>query len=391
MNKNFNNADPTKICLDPFDHVNHDLHDMITQHFNGKDLVNITGVSKSWSSLSNDRDKISNKVEFKWHFPTLQNCKEDFNAAKESKRIYKVINAKYNYRSPKGVWFSVIEKHLDHLEKLSLDFKDPPSELTPKTYPKLKHLILPDVNVDVMKWLEITEIRNLQTLILHKNSNGSVDLKQLLKFIQRQTQLKRLDIYPFIGFIDFYEDSSDDFNHHNFKLDYLRTEGNYFSTLKFLMAQKENLRSIEIFEVYSETMIRSLLHQFPYLDTLSIQLLLDENDDIFKNGFDRINMGVNHTIKSLGIGFVYDISYPATIALASTCPMIKILKLLGSDDHDVSTISLTVDLMKWIALNLKKLEIIYYRSIDETCQDFYDQIKLEEGMNRNIKFSKIEH
>lgn len=363
---------------------------MITQHFTGIDLVKITEVTKAWSKLSSDREKLTNHVEFKWHFPTLQNCKEDFNAAKESKRVYKAINAKYNYRSPKVVWFSVIEKHLNTLEKLSLDFRDPPSELLAKTYPKLKHLTLPDVNVDVMKWLDITEIRNLQTLILHKNSEGSVDMKQLLKFIQRQTQLKRLDIYPFNGFIDFYEETADDFNHHNFKLDYLRTEGNYFSTLKFLMAQRENLRSIEIFEVYSETMIRSLIQQFPYLDSLTIQLLLDENDEMFKNGFDRINIGKNHKISCLGIGFVYEISYPSTIALMSTCPMIKTLKLLGSDDQEVTTKTLSAELIQWIALNLQKLETIHYNSIDEDCREFYDRIKSEEGMNRTISFLKIE-
>lgn len=365
------------------------LQEMITQHLSGRDLVMMSEVSKNWSLISSERDKIAKNVEFKWHFPTIQNCKEDFNAAKESKRNYSKINAKYNYRSPKQVWFGVIEKHLNTLEDLILDFRDPPCELHPKTYQKLKHLTLPDVNVDVMKWLEITEIRNLETLTLHKCSNGSIDQKEMLKFIQRQTRLKKLDIYPFIGFIDFYEDFAGDFIHHNFKLDYLKTEGNYFSTLKFLIAQKENLRIIEIYEVYSETMIRSLIQHFPYLEELSVQFLLDENDEIFKNGFDNINIGQNDKITKLSIGFVYEISHSATKALLNTCPNVKIVKLMGSDDNEITTNSLNFDIVEFMSLNLKKLETVYYKNIEDDALEKYQNSKSNSNTNCKIKFIEI--
>jgi hypothetical protein len=371
--------------------ISEDLHEMITQHMSGKDLVKMTEVTRNWSMISSDRDKISKNVEFKWHFPTIQNCKEDFNAAKDSKRIYRKINAKYNYRSPKGVWFSVIEKHLNSLEELTLDFRDPPCELTGKTYPKLKHLTLPDVNVDVMKWLEVTEIRNLESLVLHKCSSGSVDMKELLKFIQRQTRLKKLNIYPFIGFIDFYEDYAGEFNHHNFRLDYLKTEGNYFSTLKFLIAQKDNLRVIEIYEVYSETMIRSLIQHFPYLEELTVQFLLDENDEIFKNGFDNINIGTNSKMTSLSIGFVYEISHSATKALLNTCPNVKCVKLLGSDDADVTTNALNFDLIEWMTIYMKKLEIVQFKSIEDDALESYQLLKSKENTtNTNCKINFIE-
>lgn len=267
---------------DPFavKEFDENLQQLIFQHFNGTELMILSEVSKFWHERTAETEIC--KVQLKLDFPSFELDELDFETINKSKRKYKKVTVD-SHSIPDATSLNVLRKFSDSVEELTIGFKSPKyvctHESSPVLYPKLKKLEILLATVEVQSWLRGTLIDQLEELILKDMPWGKsdwwkedVDFSNMLEFILKQKNLKRLDIADHPLLLDLYEDVRKEISPPPFRLEYLRMSYRSFGNMSsFLLLQKDTLTTLDIRHVDTREIATSLINDFPKLTELRVQ------------------------------------------------------------------------------------------------------------------------
>lgn len=378
--------------MDPFELKEvQGVSQLIFQHFNAQELINLSEVSKEWFESTSSL-KTFGKVQLKLDFPCYELTSEDFEALSKTKRKYKTIVVD-SHTIPEATSLSVLRNFSETVEDLSIGFKSPKHpcdhDSTPVHYPNLKKLEILSAAVEVEAWLRGTVVDQLEELIFKDQPWGKndwwkedVNFSNMLEVILKQTKLKRLDIGDHPLLLDLYEDVRKEISPPPFKLESLRMSYRAFGNMSsFLVLQRETLTSLDIAHVDNRELVTSLIQDFPNLTELRVQYCIYSaiTKDLFTT--DDMEIGKNLKIEYLEISFAENTinSIRTVQALLNAIPMLKTFHMKAK---------LTNTLMEWIAKKMKNLEKIYYEYGDDQIERFSEIKFLVPNTNRKIQLVK---
>jgi hypothetical protein len=110
-----------KLCLDPFEKIHEDVHDLIHQHFNFTEVLAATNVSKSWNQNTGQSNTAMKKIKlqlelFTPKYPSTDKLKQILN----SNRRYQNIHLNLPFLTHIKKWLQILVKFDDSLVELNL-------------------------------------------------------------------------------------------------------------------------------------------------------------------------------------------------------------------------------------------------------------------------------
>jgi hypothetical protein len=391
--------------FDPFDAeiVVSDVHEMIMQHFGGKDLIQMSEVSPAWC------DQVEGKVSEKVELRCTANGKQVasiYNEILLSARSYKNISIQW-VASLKP--FKVLERFAPCLENLEINGSNDASIPFPFIFiefPRLKCLKLDNVSLTVEKWIiQCLWAANIQLEELHVLVPGHSDrssFRDTMRFILTQRNLKRLTIsgdfddddYDYIGELDMTSlineigeeniglGNVEEFDYHWANPELYYSAGPDLSNAMEMMNFMPNLRHLKLRKISFASEAQFILDEteFPHLVSIAFDNSLLLDDDVIDV--------INTKIKKLEFEHCYNKLKPLLLSLKG----LKEIKFNGRWINHIDNFydyanDWTKELMEFAAVNMEKLEVI---RTDENCEEaeqHYEQMKGErEDINKNIRF-----
>lgn len=351
--------------MDPFDCsvLYEDVHRFIYQHLTTKDLLKISEVSTSWYEMT--KQKIVNKVRLKINLFSL--TEKDVEVLDATDRIYKAV--------------LIVLKKME-LENLTLDNLEICYLLNFGYNKTIKKNHLQSKTFAFDSWLMNFNFNTIKDLVLEFEDDQLRSYDELVVFVAKQRNLKRLEI---IGSENFMMKSS-----HLFSL----TELEFFkgSLIKHFCYDEplKNLTTLIEVEPVREDDLFSCFKNFPKLSKLELEGSLDDTnledyEDYYGYG-ESYQYPVNTTIRHLKMRD-YD-HFPSFREKVCTSDVISSLPALVTLDIG----HLSIHFMVFIARNMLALKTLHFEEAEPGTMNRYEQMKIYEGdkINKNICLEFIE-
>lgn len=364
--------------MDPLRKVSHDIHHLVFQHFNAREVLEFSKISKEWhQTIGSERCMKIIKISLKFWRNSAgtkqEQTDEKIKVMQNTVRSYHnlAIDCRFDRNLSLELW-KLLEFSASTITELSI--KSIKLESTsPLTLPNLQVLKLTYVPTSVRNIL-ISSSSSLKKLKLKLESplkwnetSGSDEesLACIRNCLEKNNKLQELELHGSVQYRSFFDGNLS--NVVRFQLESLTiksrmrlaliSEENERHLIAFLKTQKSSLKSFFI-DVCHQNVIQHAFNNMPVLASLHIDMMIMNEFEV-----KDLHLNLNENIIDLKIPYVnrhHDIK--EFIAATPNLTSLFVAHL----SHET---------MQSIAWNLKNLITLKYRYDEIDCEDFYDTLK----------------
>lgn len=351
-----------------------DAQQLITQHFNGQDLLVMSEVCPTWCNLIADMPETMKKVKLNCSMAQPKSHQEKLSfieAMDGSCRNYINMNVAYDAGTQEDV-LQIMRKSAKTVERLEIgEISACELSIEPEEWTRLKRVKLGNVSHSVLSFVLDSRLQ-LHTLILDRCFQMNHKSEIVAEFLSHQNELQALYIMavnPLLLFMmqELLNDQGD-FQAAPFQLKNLYVGAEFSIPLgafelmvvgltTFLQSQTK-MEKLMLLCLPDRQILGQIFRQLPALTSLSLLC----TPHYFFEGAGDIDLTVNHHITELRVAR----EFPAAEIEAMILHLPQ-LKILGIQ-------TLTNFLIKCAARFLAKLELLEYNEIEN--EDYYEQLKL---------------
>lgn len=365
--------------MDPLVELLPELQDLITQHFDVKDFIELTTVSKLWNENLGKSNQCLKKIKFTLRYWIgLAGTKQDQREAmikvlQSTMRTYQhvTIDCRFDKSLSLEVWkfFSFLGSSVVELKIKSIKL-DYPTEIQ---LTKLKILKLTYVPINVRNILlvgcrQLTRLKLKMESPLKWSENSRADhesLESVKRCMLRNQNLESIELHGSVQYNLFFENSfSDDVR---FKLKHLKLKTGMrlalisamheLNLVKFLATQSKSLESFFI-DVCRPHIIQHVFNKMPALTSIHFDVMILNDYNVRE-----LKLILNEKIEDLKIPYVNQ--HQDIREFLEVVPNLKSL-FVAHLSHET---------MEFIARNLMSLVSLKYRYDEIDCEEFYDRLK----------------
>jgi hypothetical protein len=376
-------SDEYSSTLDPFKIIHENLHELIYQHFRGKEVSNLFTVSQIWNQRTGDSPAAMRKIQLKFRETSSRNpSPQEVTALLNSGRKYQNVEASFRFMTNAVRKLLLLQRFSPSIVNLKIEINLTLFLPTQLSFPKLKSL-----NADGY-------IAQQQYLIMIQNANGlekleiSVKNAELFNCIMTKKNLKELKLKGNIkSFFGIQSTAVPQFKLTSLSVEETRYNINanplaQSNFNKFVLHMAESLTTLS-FEHCSSDDLDLVLNKLPALTSVKIHNIRREiNENRLKP---------NNKIKAFKCNVVNN--FPRDVLACFTG--LEVLMASQVDEED----------FEWIVQNmreLKQLHLKYWGNDDwmddsdveadiDVIEDFYDELIENDGtINTNINIVIIE-
>lgn len=373
--------------MNPLEKLSSDIHYLVFQHFNAKDVLEVSKISQEWNETVGQSAVCMHKIKFslKNSAGTKQEqTDEKVKVIQATGRFYQNVSIDCRFDRNLSLEFWKLLKFLE-LSVTELKIKSIKMELlTPLALPKLQVLKLTYVPTNIRNIL-LSSCDNLTKLKLKmesplKWSESSRPDQESITCIracmERNQMLQELELHGSIQYNSFFDEDFSDIV--RFKLKSLKvktgmrlaliSEKNELKFINFLTTQANNLQTFFI-DVCRPNVIQHVFNRMPILSSIHIDVMIMNSYKI-----KELKLSLNERIIDLKIPYVnhhYDIK-----------EFLVVVPNLAS----LFVAHLSHETMEFIARNLLSLRTLKFRYDEIECEDFYEVLKDDfPEVNQNIE------
>lgn len=374
--------------MNPLDRVSPDIHDLVLQHFNAKEVLEYSLISTKFNETIAGTSCCMKKIEFVLKFwkksagLKQEQIEEKISVIHSSIRKYQsvAIDCRFDKNLSLEFWklLEVLARFVTELKIKSIQL-DSPSSIS---LPRLQTLKLTYVPVAVRNVL-ISQTRALRKLKLKLESplkwskprSDQESLTCIRNCLKQNQMLQELELhgasqYHFLFDDDMSEVLSFQLLSLKVKTDTrlaLISEENERNFLSFLTTQSTFLKSFFI-DVCRPVVIQHIFNKMPALTNLTLDVMIMNEYKIRD-----LNLQLNENITDLKIPYIND--HQDIKEFLSVVPNLKSL-FVAHLSHET---------VEYIAWNLNKLTTLKFRYDEIDCEGFYERLRDDSPyVNQNI-------
>jgi len=336
--------------VDPFLIINEELHDLICQHFTGKEVITLSTVSKQWKYNIGVSPAAMKKIKLVYDTQSSGFSSKDVTAVLTSERCY--YNVKLYWLSiPKRTrscyeQFQVVEKIAPWVKNLEV-YNSTIGDIGLK-FPKIEkfELIRSSIN-PISNGITPNKLKALVILLTAE------EMQSYNEFLTKCSKLQELCIYNSSSVSFFETEAAFPFKLKTFKFcsnNYPMKPSVIVNFEKFLLSQSSSLQCLKLIYCNIEYMVAAL-------KTLS---LLKELDLFNLPALEELRLTVNHSVEILTL---HDFDNLNLLELLVALPNLKILKLYWNKRYNSD-----IDMIASIAMNLR--EVTFEGSFEDV-EEYY--------------------
>lgn len=376
--------------MDPLEQLSADIHYLVFQHFDARDILEATKISQKWHETVGDSAVCMRKIKFSLKFwkklagTKQEQTEEKVKVIQATERCYQNLSIDCRFDKSLSAEFWKKLKILDlsvtelKIKSMKMDF------LTPLMLPKLQVLKLTYVPTSIRNIL-LSSCNNLTKLKLKmesplKWSETSRPDQESISCIKacmaRNQKLQDLELHGSIQYNSFFDEDFSDIVRFQLKSLKVKTgmrlalisEKNESNFINFLYTQSNYLQSFFI-DVCRPNVIQHVFNRMPALNSIQIDVMIMNSYKVRE-----LELSLNERILDLKIPYVnhhYDIK-----------EFLEVVPNLAS----LFVAHLSHETMELIARNLMSLRTLKFRYDEIECEEFYEQLKDDfPDVNQNIE------
>jgi hypothetical protein len=354
------------VCLDPLEYACEDLHDMILQHLNKKEVLNSSEVSPNWNSTIGKSSVAMSKIQLK--IERFGRSKSDIpELFLNSERHYNNLDISIyedKLASIVNRMHQLVEKFSPWLKNLALNVYNDEAFPIDLTYPKLETLKIGGSR----RVLFLPNATNLKKLQFYSCGQYS---QELIDWIKNQERLEELIIsFDYHIFFDCAPIAPKGLKRFIFQSDTILRDEDPSKLNNFLTSARETLTHLSLGEHFYYGSLDLIFNQMPQLKTFHCENI---KGPIITN----LSFKVNENITKLSFPY-FDRNMVKSLVNLET---FYILDMCGG---------LNIEEFEWIAQNMKRLNLLGVSGNQYECEERYEEMKKTEAdINKDIKFKHV--
>lgn len=376
--------------MDPFESFSPDVHYLVFQHFDFKDILEISTVSKLWNELTGSSSCCMKKVKLSLKFwkksvgTKQEQTEEKVKIIQSTTRCYRniSIDCRFDKYLSLELWklLKLSELSLTELKIKSIKL----DSLTSLTLPNLEVLKLTYVPKSVRNVL-LTSSGSLTKLKIKMESPfkwseaprpDQESLACIRDCLQRNCMLKDLELHGSTQYNSFFDEDFSEVV--RFQLTSLKvktsmrlalvSEQNEKNFIQFLATQSTCLKKVFI-DVCRPNVIEHVFIKMPCLTSIHLDVMIMNS-----HAMRDLKLGLNERIRDLKIPYVNQ--HADIEEFLAVVPNLELL-FVSHLSHET---------MEFIARNLLSLKSLKFRYDEIDCEGFYEQLKDDfPEVNQNIE------
>lgn len=375
--------------MDPLERLTEDIHELIFQHFDERDILGLSTVSKAWYDSIGSSKKCMSKVEFALKFQKKssntrhQQIGGKINLVKETTRRYQniTINCCFDRTLSAEFWclLEFLSSNLVNLKIKSIKLES----YANVNLPKLEFLKLTYVSSHIRDvLLKGTSI--LKKLVLKKESPVKWNMAcrrgittGFSEFCQKNNRLKELELHGAMQYVSSFEER---ISVVRFQLTSLKvktdmrlteiSEKSQENFISFLNTQQHTLENISV-DVCLPKVIQHIFNNMPSLKSIHVDVVITNQHFKVRD----LKLRLNEHVVELKIPYVTE--HDDIIEFLNAAPNLMSLFV----------VHLSHETMAYVAWNLRYLKKLQFRYDEIDCAAYYERLKSNHpDVNQDITF-----